>query len=81
MALEPPLGSVYVWAQAPQGRTSQGFAEELLEEAGVVVAPGAGYGPGGEGFVRISLTVSDARLAEATGRIRERLASPRVSTK
>ena len=80
IAQEPPMGSIYVWVRTPEGRTSEAFAEELLEEAGVVVAPGTGYGPNGQGFVRISLTVSDARLAEATGRIRERLASARVST-
>jgi LL-diaminopimelate aminotransferase len=71
--VEPPLGSIYVWVPVPEGTTSESFATELLEEAAVVVAPGTGYGPGGEGFVRISLTVADARLEEAMGRIRERL--------
>jgi LL-diaminopimelate aminotransferase len=80
IAQETPMGSVYVWVRTPEGRTSEAFAEELLDEAGVVVAPGTGYGPGGQGFVRISLTVSDARLAEAMGRIRQHLASPQVRT-
>ena len=71
--LEPPLGSVYVWVPTPQGRTAAGFADELLDEAAVVVVPGTGYGSHGEGFVRISLTVSDARLEEAMTRIRDRL--------
>jgi LL-diaminopimelate aminotransferase len=71
--LEAPLGSVYVWVPTPRGRTAVGFADELLEEAAVVVVPGTGYGPHGEGFVRISLTVSDARLEEAMSRIRERV--------
>ncbi|HYT29684.1 MAG TPA: LL-diaminopimelate aminotransferase [Actinomycetota bacterium] len=71
--LVPPLGSIYVWVPTPSGRTSVGFAAELLDQAAVVVAPGTGYGPHGEGYVRISLTVSDARLEEAMGRIRERL--------
>ncbi len=71
--LEPPLGSVYVWVPTPQARSAVGFADELLDEAGVVVVPGTGYGSHGEGFVRISLTVSDARLEEAMARIRDRL--------
>jgi LL-diaminopimelate aminotransferase len=71
--LEPPLGSVYVWVPTPRDRTAAAFADELLEEAAVVVSPGTGYGPHGEGFVRISLTVSDGRLEEAMARIRDRL--------
>jgi LL-diaminopimelate aminotransferase len=79
--IEPPLGSIYVWVPTPTGTSSEGFAEELLEEAGVVVAPGTGYGARGEGYVRISLTVPEDRLAEAMGRIRDRLAgSDRVGT-
>ena len=73
MPVEPPLGSIYVWAPVPDGRTSEQFAAELLEEAAVVVSPGTGYGKQGEGFVRISLTVADDRLQEAMDRIRERL--------
>jgi LL-diaminopimelate aminotransferase len=56
------------------GINSGAFADELLEQAAVVVSPGAGYGPNGEGFVRISLTVADGRLEEAMARIRDRLA-------
>jgi LL-diaminopimelate aminotransferase len=67
--LEPPLGSVYVWAPTPDGESSTGFAERLLDEAGVVVAPGRGYGPSGEGYVRLSLTTPDDLLAEAMERI------------
>ncbi len=68
--VKPPLGSIYVWVPVPPGRTSQVFAEELLDRVGVVVAPGTGYGAHGEGFVRVSLTVADDRLAEAMRRIR-----------
>ena len=71
--LEAPLGSVYVWVPTPAGRTSADFAWELLDRAAVVVAPGTGYGPSGEGFIRISLTTPDDRLEEAMVRIRERL--------
>jgi LL-diaminopimelate aminotransferase len=68
-SLEPPLGSCYVWAPVPAGETSTGFADRLLDEAGIFVAPGNGYGERGEGFVRVSLTVPDDRLAEAMGRL------------
>ncbi|HXY71045.1 MAG TPA: LL-diaminopimelate aminotransferase [Actinomycetota bacterium] len=71
--LEPPLGSIYVWVPAPPGKTSVEFTAELLDEAAVVVAPGTGYGPHGEGYIRISLSVPDDRLQEAAGRLRERL--------
>jgi LL-diaminopimelate aminotransferase len=71
--MEPPLGSIYVWVPVPEGRTSAGFAAELLDEAAVVVAPGTGYGAHGEGFVRISLTVADDRLEEAMDRVRSRI--------
>jgi LL-diaminopimelate aminotransferase len=73
--LEPPLGSIYVWLPTPGGQTSAEFAALLLDRAGVVVAPGRGYGAGGEGYVRISLTVPDDRLAEAMDRIAEAVAS------
>ena len=67
--LEPPLGSIYVWAPTPDGQSSAEFAELLLDRAAVVVAPGRGYGAAGEGFVRFSLTVDDARLEEAMDRV------------
>jgi LL-diaminopimelate aminotransferase len=67
--LTPPLGSIYVWVPTPEDQSSAGFADLLLEEAGVFVAPGTGYGSAGEGYVRISLTVPDDRLAEAMERI------------
>jgi len=69
--LEPPLGSIYVWAPTPRGQSSAEFAELLLDRAGVVVAPGRGYGQAGEGYVRFSLTVEDARLEEAMDRVAE----------
>ena len=66
--VEPPAGAIYVWIPVPPGWDSMGFASELLERTGVVVTPGIGYGPGGEGFVRLSLTVPDERLDEALRR-------------
>jgi LL-diaminopimelate aminotransferase len=71
--LEPPKGTIYIWAPVPDGHTSASFTEEVLERAGVIVGPGSAYGPNGEGFFRISLTVPDERLAEAVERMRESL--------
>jgi LL-diaminopimelate aminotransferase len=66
----PPRGTIYVWAPVPEGHTSASYCEMVLEESGVVVSPGGSYGPNGEGFFRISLTVPDERLAEAVERLR-----------
>jgi LL-diaminopimelate aminotransferase len=71
--LEPPKGSIYVWLPTRDGMSSAEFAEVLVERARVVVSPGSGYGPAGEGYARISLTVPDDRLAEAMDRVREAL--------
>src|SRR3954452_22967440 len=70
-----PKGTIHVWAPVPQGHTSASYCELVLEESGVVVSPGGAYGPNGEGFFRISLTVPDARLAEAMERLRDSLAA------
>jgi LL-diaminopimelate aminotransferase len=64
-----PKATIYVWANVPDGYTSASFAEHLLEAANVIVPAGSAYGPSGEGFVRISLTTPDDRLAEAVARI------------
>ncbi len=68
-----PQGTIYVWAPVPAGHTSASYCELVLEESGVVVSPGGAYGPNGEGFFRISLTVPDERLAEAMERLRSSL--------
>jgi LL-diaminopimelate aminotransferase len=65
----PPRATPYVWVRVPEGHTSGGFTELVLEEAAVVVSPGPSFGPSGEGYVRISLTVADERLEEAAHRI------------
>ncbi len=70
----PPKGTIYVWAPVPAGHTSASFCELVLEESGVVVSPGSAYGPNGEGFFRISLTIDDERLSEAVERLRGNLA-------
>jgi LL-diaminopimelate aminotransferase len=66
---KPPRAGLYIWARIPAGYTSLDFATTLLEEAGVVVIPGTGYGKYGEGYIRISLTVPDDRLEEAVARL------------
>jgi len=68
---EPPKASLYIWAKVPDGYTSAGLATELLEKVGVVVTPGTGYGRSGEGYVRLSLTISDAALVKGLSRLSE----------
>ena len=70
-----PRATIYVWAPVPDGHTSASYCELVLEESGVVVSPGSSYGPNGEGFFRISLTVPDERLTEAVERMRSSLAA------
>ena len=71
--VNPPKGTIYIWAPVPEGHTSTSFAELVLEEAGVIVSPGSMYGPSGEGFFRISLTTPDELLTEAVERLRAHL--------
>jgi LL-diaminopimelate aminotransferase len=65
----PPKASLYVWAGLPSGVSSMDFAARLLDDTGVVVTPGIGYGRHGEGYVRLSLTVPDERLDEGARRL------------
>jgi LL-diaminopimelate aminotransferase len=67
--VRPPRATPYLWIDVPDGYDSASFTELVLEQAGVIVSPGPSFGPSGEGYVRISLTVPDARLEEAAGRI------------
>ena len=71
VVVEPPRGSIYVWVPVPDGHTSESFTKHLLDEVDIVVAPGNGYGPSGEGFVRFSLTLADDRLEEGVERLRK----------
>ena len=64
-----PRAGLYVWARLPSGWTSAAMAEELVEQLGVVVTPGRGYGPSGEGYVRLSLTTPDDRVEEGLRRL------------
>jgi len=71
--VEPPKATPYFWVRVPEGHTSASFASLVLDQANVVVSPGPGYGPSGEGFVRLSLTAPDERLEEAVRRIESSL--------
>jgi LL-diaminopimelate aminotransferase len=71
--VEPPKATPYFWVRVPEGHTSASFASLVLDQANVVVSPGPGYGPSGEGFVRLSSTVPDERLEEAVRRIESSL--------
>lgn len=70
-----PNATIYVWFPTPDGTPSMEFADRLLQQAGVVLTPGIGFGTHGEGFMRIALTVEEDRLREAVERIRKTLAS------
>ncbi len=65
----PPKASLYIWARVPEGYSSIDFASDLLDKVGVAVTPGTGYGPSGEGYVRLSLTIPDAVLVKGLSRL------------
>lgn len=65
----PPKGTFYLWVPVPKGMTSLEFTNRLFDKTAIVVAAGTAYGQYGEGYIRISLTVPDDRLAEAMARI------------
>jgi L-glutamine---4-(methylsulfanyl)-2-oxobutanoate aminotransferase len=67
--VEAPQGSFFAWLPVPAGYTSQSFADKLLNEADVAVAPGKGFGEFGEGYIRVGLLVDEDRLEEAVQRI------------
>lgn len=59
-------GTMFVWAKIPGGRTdSMAFCMELMEKAGVIVTPGASFGPHGEGYVRFALVLPPEKIREA----------------
>jgi alanine-synthesizing transaminase len=74
--VDRPLGTMFVWAEIPGPYAEMGsldFSIQLLEDAGVAVSPGIGFGPSGEGFVRFALVDDDARIEMATERIADTL--------
>lgn len=69
MQVEAPQAGLYIWVMVPSGFTSAEFAEKLLEEHDVVVTPGKSYGPSGEGYIRLSLTIPDDQIDEGIRRL------------
>jgi len=71
-AVEPPKGSMFVWAPIPETFRHLGsleFAKLLMQQAHVAVSPGIGFGPMGEGFVRFSLIEDEKRIHQAAENI------------
>jgi LL-diaminopimelate aminotransferase len=66
-----PKASMYIWAPVPTKQSSFDFSVDLVENAGVAVIPGVGFGPHGEGFVRIALVQPEERLRLAVERIKK----------
>jgi LL-diaminopimelate aminotransferase len=64
-----PKASLYVWAKVPEGYNSVDLTTDLLDQVGVAVTPGVGYGRSGEGYVRLSLTIPDASLVKGLSRL------------
>lgn len=66
-----PKATFYVWTKVPKGYTSASCASALLEQTGIVVTPGNGFGPSGEGYVRFTLTVNETRMQDAFERMKK----------
>ena len=64
-----PRATFYLWIKVPENGSSFDFARTLLEKCGIVVTPGVGFGPSGEGYIRVALTVDEERLKEALDRL------------
>ena len=71
LEVDPPPAAFYVWVTVPKGYTSTSFTAHLLEKAGIVTTPGNGFGQPGEGYIRMTLTTSKERLAEAVERMQK----------
>ncbi len=70
LTFAPPSAAFYVWVEVPEGFTSTSFTAHLLEHAGIVTTPGNGFGAPGEGYVRMTITTPQERLAEAVDRMK-----------
>ncbi|WP_156291731.1 LL-diaminopimelate aminotransferase [Oceanobacillus salinisoli] len=70
IATDKPKGTFFLWAKVPDGFTSMEFANQLLQEAGIMVTPGTAFGQRGEGYIRIALTVTVERLEEVIRRLK-----------
>nr|WP_148927936.1 LL-diaminopimelate aminotransferase [Paenibacillus methanolicus] len=68
-----PRGSFFIWAPVPTGYTSAEFVSRVLEQTGVILTPGSAFGPEGDGYVRLSVSVPNERLEDAMSRIKQKL--------
>jgi LL-diaminopimelate aminotransferase len=71
LELDTPQAAFYVWIGVPKGFTSESFTAHLIEQAGIVTTPGNGFGDPGEGYIRMTVTTSKERLAEAVERMKK----------
>ncbi|GJL54817.1 MAG: aminotransferase [Nitrospirales bacterium] len=71
LTLDNPMAAFYVWIEVPKGYTSASFTAHLIEQAGIVTTPGNGFGDPGEGYIRMTVTTSKERLAEAVDRMKK----------
>ena len=69
MSADKPVGGLYVWARVPEGTNCEEFALEMLDKAGVWMTPGTAFGQYGEGYMRLSVCISEERLIEAGERL------------
>ena len=69
MTVDPPQAGLYIWARVPNGYESAEFAKRLLEDTDVLMIPGGNYGPSGEGYVRLSITLTDDLIDKALERV------------
>jgi len=69
--LPRPQATFYLWVPVPNGETSASFAEKLLDKCGILIVPGSGYGPSGEGYVRFAITIPKERILAAVQRMKE----------
>ncbi|WP_243297913.1 LL-diaminopimelate aminotransferase [Bacillus litorisediminis] len=70
---EQPKGSFFIWAKTPKGYSSNEFAQKVLDQSGVIITPGNAFGPSGEGYFRISLSLPNERLYEAIERMKNNI--------
>jgi alanine-synthesizing transaminase len=78
--ITPPKATMFVWAKIPDAWSasmdSMAFATKLLEEGNVAVSPGSGFGPAGEGYVRMAMVENENRLRQAVRQIGRCLEAP-----
>ncbi|HNP29819.1 MAG TPA: LL-diaminopimelate aminotransferase [Nitrospirales bacterium] len=71
LELDSPPAAFYVWIGVPKGFSSASFTAHLIEKAGIVTTPGNGFGDPGEGYIRMTVTTTKEKLAEAVERMKK----------